>query len=66
MMLQGCITYDLDFTGVPQKSAVQLGRGDAVHMQADMANPAKCRDSLQRVRQLKRVVTTQKPSLLHN
>jgi uncharacterized protein (UPF0261 family) len=29
------------------ESAVQLGRGDVVNRQAEMANPAKCRDSLQ-------------------
>jgi hypothetical protein len=29
------------------ESAVQLGRGDEVNKQAEMANPTKCRDSLQ-------------------
>jgi hypothetical protein len=29
------------------ESAVQLGRGDEGNRQADMANPTKCRDSLQ-------------------
>jgi hypothetical protein len=29
------------------ESAVQLGRGDEVNRQAEMASPAKCRDSLQ-------------------
>jgi hypothetical protein len=29
------------------ESAVQLGRGDEVNRQAEMANPTKCRDSLQ-------------------
>jgi hypothetical protein len=29
------------------ESAMQLGRGDEVTRQADMANPTKCRDSLQ-------------------
>jgi hypothetical protein len=28
--------------------AVQLGRGDEVNRQAEMANPTKCRDSQQR------------------
>jgi hypothetical protein len=31
----------------PLESAVQLGRGDQVHKQADMANLTKSRDSLQ-------------------
>jgi hypothetical protein len=29
------------------ESAVQLGRGDEGNRQAEMANPTKCRDSLQ-------------------
>jgi hypothetical protein len=31
------------------ESAVQLGRGDEVNREAEMANPTKCRDSLQRL-----------------
>jgi hypothetical protein len=31
--------------------AVQLGRGDVVNRQAEMANPTKCRDSLQSLKQ---------------
>jgi hypothetical protein len=36
--------------GEALESAVQLGRGDEVDRQDEMANPAKCRDSLQRDR----------------
>jgi hypothetical protein len=45
-------TCAMDRTGavalrVALESAVQHGRGDKVHRQAEMANPTKCRDSLQ-------------------
>jgi hypothetical protein len=31
------------------ESAVQVGRGDECNRQAEMANPTKCRDSLQKI-----------------
>jgi hypothetical protein len=48
---QACTNYK-DRTGAVAlraalESAVQLGRGDVVNRQAEMANPAKCRDSVQ-------------------
>jgi hypothetical protein len=39
------------------ESAVQVGRGDEGNRQAEMANPTKCRDSLQQlVRKLTKVL----------
>jgi hypothetical protein len=43
---QACATGAVA-VGAALESAVQVGRGDEGNRQAEMANPTKCRDSLQ-------------------
>jgi hypothetical protein len=47
---QACTTERTGAVAVraPLESAVQVGRGNEGNRQAEMANPTKCRDSLQR------------------
>jgi hypothetical protein len=42
-----CNVFDAVALRAALESALQLGRGDKMNRQAEMANPTKCRDLLQ-------------------